>query len=548
MALVFLQISQDDGYVALVWPPAGLALAFMLLFGIKFWLAVAVGAVVASLFASTSAAVNLSGVVGATLEPTVAVYLLARAHFDKALMRVRDVLLLVFIAAFLSTLIGAMVGVAGYYLAGAFSISDYPDNFIDWWIADIIGILVIAPLVLLWCRWPLPRLSRRRIPEASALVTALVLVSVAVFHGVPIFRLPPFTFEFLVVPILIWSALRFMQPGNVMTIFITASIAIWAALTNLHNLHGDSTISSLLKAEIFMAVIAVAFMTLAATVSETIAAQNHQLYLVKRAARLAQQRARLIALNTAKDEFISITSHELRAPATAVKQYLGMVLQNYAGELTDVQRQPLEIAYESNERQLRAINDLLNVARIDTGNIGLAKEPVDVIHLIEVVIQSELANFESRQQTYKFHYRRNVKYVLLADKDKLTMAFGNLISNASKYSHPGTNIDIKISKTHDTISVSVTDQGVGMKKADIQKLFKKFSRIENALSVAVGGMGLGLYWTKRIIDLHGGTIEVISVPNQGSTFIATLPTASQVPANQVTHAMRKNHQRRAVSM
>jgi two-component system sensor histidine kinase SenX3 len=104
------------------------------------------------------------------------------------------------------------------------------------------------------------------------------------------------------------------------------------------------------------------------------------------------------------------------------------------------------------------------------------------------------------------------------------MVLENLVSNASKYSVPGSHIDILLSKSPKDIAIAITDRGIGMTKQDMNKLFKKFTRLDNALSISVGGMGLGLYWAKRMLDLHHGSITVKSVPSQGSTFTITLPT------------------------
>ena len=103
------------------------------------------------------------------------------------------------------------------------------------------------------------------------------------------------------------------------------------------------------------------------------------------------------------------------------------------------------------------------------------------------------------------------------------MALENIIDNAGKYSPPGKKIKISLSKTKTSLVISVKDSGVGIAKKDLPKLFRKFSRVDNPLSIAAGGTGLGLYWAKKIIRLHRGSISVTSTPNQGSTFAITLP-------------------------
>ena len=105
------------------------------------------------------------------------------------------------------------------------------------------------------------------------------------------------------------------------------------------------------------------------------------------------------------------------------------------------------------------------------------------------------------------------------------MVLENLIDNASKYTFEGKNITVSVSHSRGRTSIAVSDEGVGMNPEDQEKVFQKFNRLDNPLSVKVGGTGLGLYWAKKIIDLHGGTIDIASKPGEGSTFTVCLPHA-----------------------
>jgi PAS domain S-box-containing protein len=242
-------------------------------------------------------------------------------------------------------------------------------------------------------------------------------------------------------------------------------------------------------------------------------------------ARLTKQRAELMALNTAKDEFISLASHQLRTPATAVKQFLGMVLEGYGGRVPQKQLKLLKQAYASNERQLTIVEDLLKVAQVDAGKVKLQKETVDLVALIKDVIQGQTAKFSEHGQTVIFKPRpRSV--TAKADPDRLRMVLENIIDNASKYSTPGKTIEVKTAKSKGITTITVRDEGVGINPRHAEKIFDKFSRLDNPLSVLVGGTGLGLYWAKKIIDLHDGTITVTSIPGKGSTFTISLPASS----------------------
>lgn len=239
----------------------------------------------------------------------------------------------------------------------------------------------------------------------------------------------------------------------------------------------------------------------------------------------SQRLQHFIELNKTKDEFISLASHQLRTPATGVKQYLGMVLQGMAGDISEAQRTLLEKAYESNERQLTIVSDLLKVAQVDAGKVHIRKRPVDIVDLVRDVAKEQATTYASRQQTLTVTTEKD-KIFADADQGKVRMVFENLIDNASKYSDPGKSVHVEVIQEPQWVRVDIIDQGVGLAIEDTDKLFEKFSRVHNHLSTHVGGTGLGLYWAKNIIDLHGGMIRVASTVGEGSTFSVYLPSAS----------------------
>lgn len=241
-----------------------------------------------------------------------------------------------------------------------------------------------------------------------------------------------------------------------------------------------------------------------------------------------QQRvAHLLELNQTKDEFISVASHQLRTPATGVKQYIGMLLEGYVGELTEAQLGILSKAYESNERQLRIVSDLLKVAQVDAGKVVLRKSETNVIVLIHDVIKEQSKTYENRRQTVNF-VEPKTPIVTSIDKDRIRMVIENILDNASKYSDQGTAVGVAVTETSEEIVIAIQDKGVGIAQADIDKLFGKFSRIYNPLSTQVGGTGLGLYWAQKIVLLHGGKITVKSRENYGTTFTIHLPKHSEM--------------------
>ena len=179
-------------------------------------------------------------------------------------------------------------------------------------------------------------------------------------------------------------------------------------------------------------------------------------------------------------------------------------------------------AYQSNERQLEIINQILHVTRADSGRLVLHKEKLDLNEIIKTVISEHSQPVKARDQKVMFK-KGSPKMIISADRQYLTMAMDNLLSNASKYSHTKTTIRITTEQVGREVVIKVTDKGVGIHADDMHRLFQKFSRIDNELSVEAGGNGIGLYLCREVIALHGGDIAVESEPGKGSVFVVTLP-------------------------
>ncbi|GAC1499589.1 MAG: hypothetical protein NVS1B10_02470 [Candidatus Saccharimonadales bacterium] len=236
---------------------------------------------------------------------------------------------------------------------------------------------------------------------------------------------------------------------------------------------------------------------------------------------------RLESINKTKDVFLSIASHQLRTPATAVKQYIGMVLNGFAGDLLPAQRNYLETAYQSNERQLKIVDDLLKVARIDGGYVTLHKEPINIIALIRNVIEDVSGLAETKKQKI-FLETKVPEVVTHADANNIRMVFENLIDNAIKYSAEKTKIKVAVSTTDNWVNCQFIDSGIGISADDQKKLFQKFSRIDDAFNHATNGSGLGLYWAREIVKLHNGEIDLESTKGKGSKFQVKLPVMQTV--------------------
>jgi signal transduction histidine kinase len=227
-----------------------------------------------------------------------------------------------------------------------------------------------------------------------------------------------------------------------------------------------------------------------------------------------------------KDELLALTSHQLRTPASGVKQYIGMLLQGFVGELTPQQEAIAKKAFAANERQLETINQLLHVAKADADQLVLQKEPINLVEFtMQIVEEMQDSALEHKSDLQVKVPKKDA--IVLADERYLRMVIENLISNALKYSEEGRAVKITITARKDTALVAVRDYGVGISEEDTKKLFKKFTRIPNPLSRSVSGSGLGLFLAEQIMIAHDGDIEVDSKVGKGSIFTITMPTYQQ---------------------
>lgn len=236
---------------------------------------------------------------------------------------------------------------------------------------------------------------------------------------------------------------------------------------------------------------------------------------------MQEQQKRLQAIARAKDEFIAIASHQLRTPSSAVKQYLGLLLEGHIGTLDDASLEILRKAYNSNERQINIVSELLQTARKDASDYALHKAHENITTIISEVITELQSSIDLLDQTITVSSANKV--FARVDRKEFKTAIMCLIENASKYSVKGASIRVAVETSKKRCTIAIADHGVGIHPKDQHKIFEKFTRVNNELSDTVSGSGLGLYWAKRVIEMHGGSITLKSQLKKGSTFTVSIP-------------------------
>ncbi|MFA5776691.1 MAG: ATP-binding protein [Patescibacteria group bacterium] len=239
-------------------------------------------------------------------------------------------------------------------------------------------------------------------------------------------------------------------------------------------------------------------------------------------------------LEKSKDEFISITSHELRTPMTIIRSYLWMMDNVRYGELNSKQHEFLSKAQGGVQRMLSMINDTLNASKIDQGKLQLKMEEIKIREFLERLSQDFELKAKEKGLKFKVSIDENCQ-VVYSDKGKLEETLTNLLGNSVKFTSAG-EINLKVTKNDNSfVKFEVSDTGKGIDPANLKQLFHKFGRIDNSYQTVAeaGGTGLGLYIVKNIVENMGGRVGAWSAGiGKGATFWFTLPSEYyEIPQN-----------------
>ena len=234
---------------------------------------------------------------------------------------------------------------------------------------------------------------------------------------------------------------------------------------------------------------------------------------------ISQKRLRLEQdLGKMKDEFVSVVSHELRTPITAMKLYVALLLQDKFGRVSRRQKAALKTIKDENDRLALLITDILDISKLESRQITLTKGSFDVSALNNPLYFSMV-----KQKGLHMYYSIPKNMIVNVDAEKIKQVFVNLLSNAVKFTEKGGRIDVIVRDLGERWSLSVKDTGKGIPAAEIPKLFNKFYQVESHMTRQARGTGLGLAIVKKIVDLHGGAVDVHSQVGVGSTFTIILP-------------------------
>jgi len=257
--------------------------------------------------------------------------------------------------------------------------------------------------------------------------------------------------------------------------------------------------------------------------------QRNELMLLRD--EMANKNLELMAVNVElkqmdeiKSRFVSVAAHEFRTPLSAISGYVEILLEPGYDPLTESQTQFLSVVQRNARHLQNIVDDLLDVTRLETGNLDLIMKPVDALKLVEHVSAALHPIISEKSQQLTLDVKPGVKNIL-CDEMRATQVISNLLSNASQYTHENGAIRVTIKPSTDIgfVEFSVEDSGIGIPPEEQQKLFGRFYRATNANDARPSGTGLGLYIVHSLVELHGGRIWLESVLGEGTTVYVTFP-------------------------
>ncbi|HMF86491.1 MAG TPA: MASE1 domain-containing protein [Gemmatimonadaceae bacterium] len=509
-----LMMDAVAGFATLVWPPTGLALAALLLFGTRLWPGVFIGAVVANLLTGAPVPVALGIGLGNTLEAVLAVYALRRIPgFQVSLERLVDVIGLIVLAAGLSTMVSATIGVISLYLGGIISSAQLAETWRAWWLGDLIADLLVAPVLLVWGSGPRKLGDPKRRLEAVALGISVIVASLLIFGGPagPATATGKFAQAYMFFPLLIWAALRFGQRGAVFTAFIVSVIAIWGTALGHGPFVRPALYQSLIALQTFMGIAAATFLVLGASISERQRAEREM--------ELAHARAK--QANQAKAEFLAVMSHELRTPLNAISGYVDILSLGVDGPLSDKQLVSLSRIQLNQQHLLSLIDDVLSFAKIEAGRLEIHVQTVlvhDVLESLEAVIRPELL-----RKDLDFTSDCDDRLSVRADPEKLRQILLNFLANAIKFTPEGGRIRLGADHGQELVRIWVSDTGIGIPAEQIEQVFEPFFQVETGPTRRYPGIGLGLAIARDLARAMDGEVRLESIVGKGSTVSVLLP-------------------------
>jgi signal transduction histidine kinase/DNA-binding NarL/FixJ family response regulator len=438
----------------------------------------------------------------------------------------------------LCCMISPTFGVASMYLCQFIQVSEITNNWLTFWLGDLMGVLVFTPLILIWSQsehsntfkpsqvfqtsFELFQKPARFLEAGLWLLLVILTGQISFGYSYPL--------EYLLVPLLVWAAFRFGQKGVITAIFLVSGIAIFGAVNGTSSFNRHNLNETLLLLQTFIGVITVTTLILSAVIIEREqvkskllkANEDLEIKVEERTTELRASKEAADTANRAKSEFLANMSHELRTPLNGILGYT-QILQR-AGDLNP-HRNSINVIHQCGSHLLNLINDILDFSKIEAQKMELFYKDFHLPAFLVGVV--EMSRIRAEQKSIDFHYfpDPNLPVGVRGDDKRLRQVLINLLGNAIKFTDEGSvtfnvcRLAQHSASNHATefIRFSVQDTGIGIPLEQLETIFNPFEQA-GSMTRRSEGTGLGLTISQKIVNLMGSMIQVSSVSGQGSTF------------------------------
>ena len=504
-AVVSLRLALVHGQVTPIWPPTGIALVAILVFGRRVWPAVFLGALAVNLPIGPTALGAAFIAAGNTLAPLTAAALLRHAHFRIELDRLRDAAAIILLGALAAMTISATVGTSVLVLWGGVPLDSFWSTWAVWWTGDAMGVLLVAPFILsLLPNASAPAPTIRTVLELVALLLVIGVVTYLLFHN-------DLRLEYLVFPLIMLAAWRFRLRGAAPAALVASGVAIWAAVQGTGPFGNENLFQKMVTLQVFNVFLALTSFVLAAFIDARY-----------RAAEMTRLYVSATAASQAKSSFLNMAAHELLTPLTVFTGYLSLLSGGSLGKAPDSWETPINILMQKTREMERIVSDLQNASSLEVVDPNLGHEVID----LGKVVNEAVERAHPRAALLRAEVVVNVPpdpVLVEADEDHLGRVMDDLINNALTYTIRAPRLVIGLSRRSRKAIVEVEDNGVGIPTAERERVFDRLYRIVDP-QVVVPGIGLGLYICRQLAQSYGGSLVVeSSKPGKGSVFALALP-------------------------
>ncbi len=519
LAWLGFEFANAAGTITVIWPASGVAFVALVLYGKYTWLGVLIGSFASGFLDRDSTLLSFIIACGNTLEPVVSVWLLKQTRFNPSLNKLSDYLSLLFIAAIIGPTFSAGFGVGGLYAYDLISLSDFFYTWLRWWMADCIGVVMVAPTLLVWIYS-----DRMSETPASRKVEGAAVVAFSFLAGQIIFLewfhefLDQYAYAFWVLPGIAWAGLRFGRVFTSLILLLMSIQSLWGSFSGIGYFSNDIARTGLINLWLFNAILYFTGMTIALTFYE-----RKQFEDTLEKAKSDAERA-----NKVKSEFIATMSHELRTPMNGV---LGIAQILERSGLNKMQKDYVDMILRTGNALSSIINDVLDLSKLEAQQLKLEARTFNLEQLCRNVLDMFISESESKKLEIKLNYQPEIPHFFIGDPLRIQQVLINLVGNAVKFTPRG-SVDLTVASRplsfrHTELNLSVKDTGIGIAAKKIDHLFEPFIQADQTTTRKFGGTGLGLAVSKKLIHLMNGSIHVESQEGNGSHFwvALTLPVA-----------------------